>query len=103
MKYLLSIMIVVVCGLTVAEAPPLKEILITIPPASLENVNVNEQRVNDLEILHPTFRNKVIRLLHECSKQGIKLQIVETYRTPERQNELRRRGFSMLHGGKSKH
>lgn len=59
--------------------------------------------ISDLSILHPTFRNKVVKLLYECKKQGIELKIVETYRTPERQNLLKSQGYSMLSGGRSKH
>lgn len=59
--------------------------------------------INDLHILHPTFRNKVIKLLYECKKQGIQLHVIETYRAPERQNKVKRRGFSKLKGGQSKH
>lgn len=59
--------------------------------------------VNDLSILHPAFRNKVVKMLYECKKQGIELKVVETYRTPERQNLLKSRGYSMLNGGRSKH
>jgi hypothetical protein len=59
--------------------------------------------IKELHILHPAFRNKVIKLLYECKKQGIDLRIVETYRTPERQNHLKRRQLTMLSGGYSKH
>ncbi len=70
------------------------------PPPFIVNV---EERTNDLSLLHPAFRNKVVMLLYECAKQGIELEVVETYRTPERQDHLREKGYSMLHGGKSKH
>lgn len=59
--------------------------------------------VNDLHILHPAFRNKVVMLIYECKKQGIDLRVVETYRTHERQDALKRRKLSNLSGGCSKH
>lgn len=59
--------------------------------------------VRELYILHPAFRNKVIKLIYECKKQGIDLRIVETYRTPERQNYLKKKRRTMLSGGYSKH
>lgn len=96
--------IVVVFSMTVGEAPSREEIYILLPsPPPLITKGVIDDRISDLDILHPTFRNKVVRMLYECAKQGINLEVVETYRTPERQNELRRKGYSMLHGGKSKH
>jgi len=59
--------------------------------------------INDLHILHPAFRNKVITLLYECKKKGITLKVVETYRTYERQDKMKRIKRSMLSGGHSKH
>lgn len=57
----------------------------------------------ELYVLHPTFRNKVIKLIYECRKQGIDLRVVETYRTPERQEYLKRKRHTKLSGGNSKH
>lgn len=59
--------------------------------------------IRDLHILHPYFRNKVIELLYECRKQGIYLEISETYRNKDRQNYVKKRGLSFLTGGRSKH
>lgn len=106
MKFMNICLILVLISLGgTSHAPPIEEekyIVILMPPPPPPPINV-EERVNDLSVLHPAFRNKVIRLLHECAKQGIELEVVETYRTPERQDHLRRKGFSMLHGGRSKH
>lgn len=63
----------------------------------------NRKIVNDLHILHPAFRNKVVMLLYECKKEGIDLKIVETYRTHERQDALKRKKLTNLSGGCSKH
>lgn len=57
----------------------------------------------DLVYLHPAFRNQVIKLLKECERQGVRVDIVETYRTPARQNRVNKRGKSQLRGGRSKH
>jgi hypothetical protein len=70
--------------------------------SSLDTLN-HKVMVRELYILHPTFRNKVIKMLYECKKQGIDLRIVETYRTPVRQNYLKHKRRSMLSGGYSKH
>lgn len=70
---------------------------------SLKNVQLKKGMTNELYILHPAFRNKVIRMIYKCKKQGIDLIVVETYRTPGRQDSLKRRKRSMLSGGYSKH
>lgn len=72
---------------------------ITLPPPIVDNRKI----INDLHILHPAFRNKVVMLLYECKKEGIDLKIVETYRTHERQDALKRRKLTRLSGGCSKH
>lgn len=68
-----------------------------------ETIIPKREIVSDLHILHPAFRNKVVMMLYECKKQGIELMVVETYRTHERQNKLRKRGRTGLSGGSSKH
>lgn len=79
-----------------------KEDIVKIKPnlAELENYEGN---INDLHILHPAFRNKVITLIYECKKRGIELKVIETYRSHKRQNKFKRRGSTMLSGGYSKH
>ncbi len=89
----------------VANAPipknPIKPEYVYVPDTP--RVESTKQLVNELHILHPTFRNKVVMLIYECKKQGIDLRIVETYRTPERQNHLKYKKRTMLSGGRSKH
>jgi len=103
MKYVLCIILIII-SFTIGEAPSREEIYILFPsPPPLIQEGKIDNRISNLDILHPTFRNKVVRMLYECAKQGIEVEVIETYRTPERQEEVRRKGFSMLHGGKSKH
>lgn len=61
--------------------------------------------ITDLNALHPFFRDKVRELIARCSKQGIQLAIVETYRTHAKQNEYKSMGknYTNSTGGKSKH
>lgn len=59
--------------------------------------------ISDLSHLHPAFRNKIIVLIATLHAQGIEVEVRETYRTPERQNRLRRKGKSMVRAGRSKH
>lgn len=107
MKYMISCIILILLSANMAEAPPSEEksLIIVMPPLEKMVTIENEELdiIKDLSLLHPRFRNKVIKLLYECAKQGIELEVVETYRNPNRQNYLRKKGFSMLHGGKSKH
>lgn len=70
---------------------------------SLSTMSHTDKIVKELYILHPAFRNKVVKLLHECHKQGIDLRVIETYRTHERQDNLKRKKLSRLSGGCSKH
>lgn len=101
MKYMISLILIL--SFILAEAPPSeKGDFITILPDTLIE-NKENVIINDLSVLHPAFRNKVAIFLYECAKQGIELKVVETYRNPERQDYLRKEGFSMLHGGRSKH
>lgn len=72
-------------------------------PVVKQEIVFRNGMVNELSVLHPAFRNKVILFLSECHRQGIELRILETYRTPQRQDSLKRRGKSMLSGGRSKH
>jgi peptidoglycan L-alanyl-D-glutamate endopeptidase CwlK len=61
--------------------------------------------INDLDALHPFFRDKIRALIAECKAKGINLAVVETYRTHAKQNEYRFMGrkYTNSTGGKSKH
>lgn len=61
--------------------------------------------INDLESLHPYFRDKVLDLMNACKKKGIELALVETYRTPTKQSEYRKMGrrYTRTKAGQSKH
>lgn len=85
----------------ITKAPEIKRVFR--PDSTILAVKDNKKIINDLHILHPAFRNKVITLIYECKKQGITLKIVETYRTPERQDFLKVKKRTMLSGGCSKH
>lgn len=104
MKYILTVLLLISLQNSAKAPSPIKvkEFIIFMPPVE-RVINKKEQIIKDLSVLHPAFRNKVVKLLYEAKKQGIELAIVETYRNPERQDYLKGRGFSMLHGSKSKH
>lgn len=59
----------------------------------------------DLESLHPFFRDKIKQLIYNCSKKGIELAIVESFRTKAKQAEYFGMGkkYTRTVGGKSKH
>lgn len=61
--------------------------------------------INDLDALHPVFRDKVRTLIAQCEAKGIHLAIVETFRTRAKQNEYRSMGkkYTRSSGGRSKH
>jgi len=61
--------------------------------------------INDLMALHTYFRDRIIELIKVCKSKGIKLAIVETYRTHAKQNEYKGMGkkYTNSVGGKSKH
>lgn len=61
--------------------------------------------VADLSALHPYFRDRVQLLIHNCKKKGIELAIVETYRSPSKQNEYKAMGkkYTRSKAGRSKH
>lgn len=58
-----------------------------------------------LALLHPIFRHKVQKLLDSCKSRGIRLKVIETYRTYSRQDMLYKKGkkFTRLRGGLSAH
>lgn len=82
---------------------------ITAPPFILEQpcvdvIYVTEvSRIDDLELLHPYLNSRIQLFLDSLKKRGIEILIVETYRTPERQDYLRKKGKTGLVGGDSKH
>jgi hypothetical protein len=61
--------------------------------------------INDLNSLHPYFRDKVSQLIQECKRKGITLAIVEAYRTPAKQHEYKSMGkkYTRSGAGRSKH
>lgn len=61
--------------------------------------------INDLQSLHPYFRDKVVELIQACKASGITLGIVESYRTPAKQAEYYAMGkkYTSTPGGKSRH
>ena len=65
----------------------------------------NLTMINDLKALHPVFRDKIERLIIACEAKGIRLAVVETYRTHAKQNEYKSMGkkFTRSGGGSSKH
>jgi hypothetical protein len=76
----------------------------------VENFSYGKDRgamsmINDLDALHPFFRDKINALILECKAKGIHLAVVETYRTHAKQNEYRFMGrkYTNSTGGKSKH
>ncbi len=61
--------------------------------------------INDLRALHPFFRDRILLLIQLCKKRGIELSVVETYRTPAKQQEYATLGrkYTRSGAGKSKH
>lgn len=53
-------------------------------------------RTNDLYLLEPLFRLKVIEIIKEAYYQGFKLMVFETYRSRERQKLLFDLGVTKL-------
>lgn len=60
---------------------------------------------NDLVLLDPTFRNRVIRLIANCSKGGYQIVPYETVRNITRQDSIfnKKPRRTNLRGGESKH
>lgn len=61
--------------------------------------------ITELNALHPIFRDKIIALIQQCKAQGIKLAVVESYRTWAKQNEYKGMGkkYTNSKAGRSKH
>jgi hypothetical protein len=64
----------------------------------------NMPMINDLSALHPFFRDRILLLIQMCRKKGIDLAIVETFRTPAKQQEYATLGkkYTRSGAGKSK-
>jgi hypothetical protein len=78
--------------------------------SAVENYSFGKDRgglsmINDLDALHPFFRDRVSALIKLCKKKGIQLAIVETYRTHAKQHEYQTMGrrYTSSGAGKSKH
>jgi hypothetical protein len=78
--------------------------------ATVENYTYGKDRgalpmISDLNALHPYFRDKIIALINACRKQGIHLEVVESFRTHAKQAEYFGMGrkYTRSKGGKSKH
>jgi hypothetical protein len=76
----------------------------------VENYSFGKDRgslpmINDLNSLHPFFRDKIVELIKQCQAKGIKLAVVETYRTHAKQKEYKRMGkkYTASGAGQSKH
>jgi hypothetical protein len=54
------------------------------------------ERVADINLLEPSTRQKVLKLMDDAKKIGIELAVYETYRSQQRQLELFKRGQSKL-------
>ncbi len=61
--------------------------------------------INDVNALHPYFRDQVQQLITICKEKGIELAFVETYRTHAKQAEYKGMGkkYTRSGAGKSKH
>lgn len=61
--------------------------------------------INDLNSLHPFFRDQIVKLIEKCKAKGIELAIVETYRTHAKQHEYKTMGkkYTSSGAGQSKH
>lgn len=77
----------------------------TVPNLSFGKDRGNLIMINDVNALHPYFRDQVTELIKQCKAKGINLAIVETYRTHAKQNEYRSMGkkYTRNSGGRSKH
>ncbi len=106
MKLLITLLLLVVPYYTSKEATLPKVEIEYLTTFYLEPVVISASKydiVNDTSILVPEFKSQVALFLEECRQEGIELKILETWRTPERQNALKKKGRSTLSGGNSKH
>lgn len=65
--------------------------------------DIRPERFTSLDFLQQSFRDSVEVFLRDCEARGIHLMIVETYRTPDRQDKMKKRGRSRLGADQSKH
>lgn len=96
---LLFCLLLLIAPRTTDEMPPEQTVV-------LDEITISDTRpirFDALEFLQQPFRDSVILFLKDCEVKGIDLLIVETYRTPERQDKLKKRGRSRLRGDQSKH
>lgn len=49
-------------------------------------------RCDDIKELHPYLKAKALQLLEEAKKQGLRAKVIDTYRSPERQDWLYAQG-----------
>ena len=50
------------------------------------------QRCDDIKELHPYLQAKALQLLEEAKRQGLKAKVIDTYRSPARQDHLYAQG-----------
>lgn len=95
--------LIIVVGILVLPTPTKEKTLEKLPIVVVTPPKIKKVTTNELHVLHPAFRNKIILLLEACDSMGIKVMITETYRTGERQNYYYRTGRSRVQDGRSKH
>lgn len=98
MRFLLLLFLFFVC-IETDEIPPEQTIVLD----EITIASKRPERFTDLSFLQQPFRDSVEVFLRDCESRGIHLVIVETYRTPDRQDRLKKRGRSRLAGDQSKH
>lgn len=52
--------------------------------------------INDINLLEPVMRAKVLKIIDEAKALGLKLKVYETYRSQKRQTQLYNEGHSSL-------
>ena len=95
----IALCLLLLCCYTTDEMPPEQTIF-------LDEIVISETRpvrFTDLSFLKQPFRDSVEMFLRDCEARNIHLAIIETYRTPDRQDKLRKKGRSRLRGNQSKH
>lgn len=59
--------------------------------------------MNDLALLHPDLQPMAREFLMQCANSGINAKITETFRSPEREDELHAQGITKATGLTCKH
>lgn len=61
--------------------------------------------IDDLQLLHPYLRSRVLMLIDSCRQRGITVEVRETYRSSERQDYLakKKKKVTNVTGGNSYH